>query len=54
MLPDISKTSFTESNNWPPDKLEDQVLLKRHTSLRPDRDLDRGNEGVSIVELGSQ
>jgi DNA invertase Pin-like site-specific DNA recombinase len=32
------------------DKLETQTLLKRHPSLRSDKDLDRRNEGITIVE----
>jgi hypothetical protein len=33
------------------DKLETKELLKRHPSLKNDKDLDRKNEGVTIIEL---
>ena len=33
------------------DKLQTKELLKRHPSLKSDKDLDRKNEGVTIVEL---
>jgi DNA invertase Pin-like site-specific DNA recombinase len=35
------------------DKLETKQLLNRHPELKNDKDLDRMNEGVTIVELWS-